>query len=265
MNSAADLATSPLCQQTARYSPAMPPFDRRAMLSAIALGVLATTMAPGAAADPVTPRGSRRHPAPDGLVEQLPGGGRRVAFTIDDGTNTDVVAAFARFCRDTGTRMTFFVNGANPSWTDNARALRPMVESGQIQMGNHTWSHPYITRLSPKEVADQIRRNADFLVSTYGVDGTPFFRPPYGRHTPDNDRVAADLGYHTITKWTDTVGDAKPITERELVAGAARAFQPGGIVLAHANLPTITRCYPQIIELIRSRNLQTVTLNDVFS
>jgi peptidoglycan/xylan/chitin deacetylase (PgdA/CDA1 family) len=59
-----------------------------------------------------------------------------------------------------------------------------MVESGQIQMGNHTWSHPYITKLSPKEVADQIRRNAEFLVSTYGVDGAPFFRPPYGRHTP---------------------------------------------------------------------------------
>ena len=37
------------------------------------------------------------------------------------------------------------------------------------------------------------------------------------------------------------------------------------IVLAHANLPTVTHCYDQLSQLIASRNLQTVTLNDVFS
>jgi peptidoglycan-N-acetylglucosamine deacetylase len=40
-------------------------------------------------------------------------------------------------------------------------------------------------------VADQIRRNADFL-PTYGVDGTPYFRPPYGRHTPTTHQIVAD-------------------------------------------------------------------------
>jgi peptidoglycan/xylan/chitin deacetylase (PgdA/CDA1 family) len=76
-----------------------------------------------------------------------------VAFTVDDGVSTEVVAAFARFCRDTGTRMTFFVNGVNASWTVNAPVLRPMVESGQVQLGNHTWSHPYLTKLADRDVA----------------------------------------------------------------------------------------------------------------
>ena len=203
-------------------------------------------------------------PAPTGLLTRLPGGGRQVAFTVDDGTSTEVVAAFAQFCRDTGTRITFFVNGVNASWTANARALRPMVDSGQVQLGNHTWSHPYLTKISAREVADQIQRNADFLTKTYGVDCTPFFRPPFGRHTVISDKIAADLGYRTITTWTDQVGDAKPTTEKDLVAGAARAFAPGRIVLAHANLPTITRCYGELVDVIRARNLQTVTLNDVF-
>jgi hypothetical protein len=35
-------------------------------------------------------------------------------------------------------------------------------------------------------------------------------------------------------------------------------------VLAHANLPTITRCYDRLAELIAERDLQTVTLDDVF-
>jgi hypothetical protein len=63
-----------------------------------------------------------------------------LALTVDDGVSSSVVAAFAQFCRDTGTRLTFFVNGVNPSWSDNAPALRPLVDSGQVQMANHTWS-----------------------------------------------------------------------------------------------------------------------------
>jgi hypothetical protein len=41
-----------------------------------------------------------------------------------------VVGAFAQFAHDTGTRLTFFINGANSSWSVNAPALRPMVDSG---------------------------------------------------------------------------------------------------------------------------------------
>lgn len=238
--------------------------DRRTLLGAIALGVLSAAGAGRAAADPVRPMSSRHVAAPYGLLTRLPQPGRRVAFTVDDGVSTEVVSAFVRFCRDSGTRLTFFVNGANASWTDNARALRPMVESGQIQLGNHTWSHPYLTRIGEREVADQISRNARFLVDTYGVDGRPYFRPPFGRHTTASDRIATDLGYRTITKWTEQVGDFTPLTERQLLAGAGKAFHPGNIVLAHANLPTITRCYGELLDLIAERGLQTVTLNDVF-
>jgi peptidoglycan-N-acetylglucosamine deacetylase len=49
----------------------------------------------------------------------------------------------------------------------------------------------------------------------------------------------------------------------QLVDNADKVFQPQQIVLAHANLPTITHCYPQLLDLIHSRNLQAVTLNDV--
>ncbi|WP_308204174.1 polysaccharide deacetylase family protein [Mycobacterium mantenii] len=188
-----------------------------------------------------------------------------MALTIDDGASVQVVGAFADFCRDSGIRLTFFVNGANSSWSVNAPALRPMVDAGQIQMGNHTWSHPDITRIGSAAVADQIRRNADFLRNTYGVDGTPYFRPPYGRHTPATDRIAADQGYTTITLWSGSIGDDVPLSDASLIAAAQKSLQPNQIVLGHANLPTVTHCFPQLIDIIHSRNLQTVTLNDVFA
>ena len=239
--------------------------DRRTMLCAIAAVLLGSaSRAVTAGASPIRwkiPLGPT--PAPAGVLFRLPGGGNQLALTVDDGTSVSVVGSFAQFCQDTGTRLTFFVNGVNPSWSVNAPALRPMVDSGQVQMANHTWSHKHLNRLGLGAVADEIRRNADFLRNTYGTDGTPYFRPPYGEHNAAIDQVAADQGYTTITMWSATLGDSARENEASLLANASRSFQPQQIVLAHANLPTITHCYPQLIDLIRSRNLQTVTLNDV--
>jgi peptidoglycan/xylan/chitin deacetylase (PgdA/CDA1 family) len=240
--------------------------NRRAMLCAIAVTVLAAASRAGAAgAGPVRwkiPLG--RIPAPAGVLTRLPGDGNQMALTVDDGVSVPVVGAFAQFAHDTGTRLTFFINGANSSWSVNAPALRPMVDSGQVQMANHTWSHPHLNRIGLAAVADQIRRNADFLNNTYGTDGTPFFRPPYGVHNADTDRVAADQGYSTITMWSGDLLDWRPESQTALIANANKYFQPGQIVLTHANLPTITGSYSQLLDLIHSRNLQTVTLNDVF-
>ena len=99
----------------------------------------------------------------------LPGEGSELALTIDDGTSSEVVAAFVAFAADSGVRLTFFPNGCYRSWTDNAAALRPLVESGQVAFGNHTWSHPDLTTLGDQEVAEEITRNQDFLRTTFGV------------------------------------------------------------------------------------------------
>ena len=247
------------------YDRTMARVDRRTMLAAIAAGVIAAVTRPPVAGAVRLMVPLARVPAPVGVLTKLPGEGNQLALTVDDGVSSAVVGAFGQFCRDTGTRLTFFANGVNASWSDNAAALRPMVDSGQIQIANHTWSHPYLNKISLTAVHDQIQRNADFLRNTYGTDGTPYFRPPYGVHNSDTDRVAADLGYTTVTLWSGTVGDSLPETPANLVACAARSFSPQQIVLAHANLPTVTHCYDQLSQLIASRNLQTVTLNDVFA
>lgn len=246
------------------------------MLRAVAISVLAAAAATGTAqadrgrpgSGDLPPRQGGgppgRIPAPAGVLTRLPGDGNQLALTIDDGTNTAVVAAFAEFCRDSGVRLTFFPNGVNRSWTANAALLRPMVDSGQIALGNHTWSHPKITKLSKAAVADEISRNADFLRNTYGTDGTPFFRPPYGLHNADSDQVAADLGYTTITMWSANIGDSRPENEQQLVSFARDSFQPQQIVLGHANLLPVTHTYATLLDIINSRGLQTVTLTDVF-
>lgn len=161
-------------------------------------------------------------------------------------------------------RLTYFVNGTYRSWSDNAPLLRPLVESGQIQLGNHTYSHPDLTTLAPARIADEIRRNDAFLTKTYRIDARPFLWPPYGRHNPAVDAVAADLGYTVTTMWSGSLADSTMITEDYIVKMAETYFRPQNIVVGHLNHLPVTHVYGQLVDLIRDRGLRTVTLNDVF-
>jgi len=206
-----------------------------------------------------------RVPAPRGVITALPGTGNLLALTVDDGTSSDVVAAYTKFCTDTGFRLTFFVNGVNRSWTENAPALRPLVESGQVLLANHTWSYPDITSLSRTALHEEIARNDTFVRTTYGVTGLPFFRPPYGHHNPTTDQVAADLGYPTTALWKGSLADSSIITEDFLLGLARQWFQPQHIVIGHASHPAVTHTYPQLLDIITQRGLRTVTLADVYT
>lgn len=200
----------------------------------------------------------------DGILHALPGDGDLLALTVDDGVSSDVVRLYTQFAKDTGIRLTYFVNGVNDSWTDNLALLRPLVESGQIQLANHTWSHPDLTTISSSEIADELTRNDRFIANSYGAVAKPFFRPPYGNHNETVRAVAADLGYTATTLWNGSLADSKEITEDYIKQMADKYFQPQSIVIGHLNHMPVTHVYGTLVDLIRTRNLRTVTLNDVF-
>ncbi len=212
---------------------------------------------------PVQPPGTL--PPPIGVVDRLPGTGTRLALTIDDGVSSAVVGAFAELAADTGLRLTFFPNGRYRSWTDNARALRPLVESGQVALGNHTWGHPDLRTLDDASVAEEITRNRRFLADVFGAGETPFFRPPYGSHDARIDRIAADCGHPTVAMWEGTLADHRVLTPDELLAAARQWFAAQSIVIGHANHATVTTVFDELVALLEQRSLETVTLADVWT
>jgi peptidoglycan-N-acetylglucosamine deacetylase len=203
---------------------------------------------------------------PGPVIDRIPGPGDRLALTIDDGVSSEVVAGYLQFARDTGARLTFFVNGIRPSWTENASQLRPLIETGQVQVANHSWSHPSLVTLSDSDVALQIDKNEQFLRQTYGVSGRPFLRPPYGDYNDHTRQIAADHGYWVTTMWYGSLGDSEStVTEAEVLSNARQWLNAQSIVIGHANLPTITKVYGQLADIIRERRLQMVTLNEAFN
>jgi peptidoglycan/xylan/chitin deacetylase (PgdA/CDA1 family) len=251
--------------------------QRRRFLLLVAAGLVGTAVS-GDTVGPVTPE---RHapprarpvtaaPAPPaveppaGVVDRLPGTGTRLALTIDDGTSSEVVAAFCTLAVATGIRLTFVPNGCYRSWEKNGQLLQQLIDAGQVAMGNHTWSHPDLTTLSDDQVAEEIGRNRDWLRSTFGVRDTPFFRPPFGAHDQRTDRIAAEQGHPTIAMWRGTLADHRVLSGDELLAAAQRWFTAQTIVVGHANQFPVVTVFDRLLALIAERRLQTVTLADVW-
>ena len=198
-------------------------------------------------------------------ITEIPIPGPYMAWTIDDGTDPDVVLAYVQMAAQTGNRLTFFLNGNQPSWTVHASRLRPLVESGQIQLGNHTWSHPDLRALSTAGIQDQLQRNEDFIQATYGVSAKPFYRPPFGYLNGHVRNAASAIGYTAPTLWYGSLSDSSVLTSDQVAAFGDQWFGAGRVVIAHANHPAVIGAMPHLVDLVAQRGLRTVTLRDVFA
>ena len=149
-------------------------------------------------------------------------------------------------------------------WEPHASTLRPLIETGQVQIGNHTYSHLDVTKLSSSKVRSELTRNEDWIERTFGVTARPWYRPPFGTHDSRTDEIAGELGFTQVLMWNGSFGDARLLTSQQLMQQATRYLRGGNIVLGHANHPTLTHLFDEISALIKDRGLTTVTLDEMF-
>lgn len=210
------------------------------------------------------PTGLVKDPLPVGKFNTVPEAGKAFAMTVDDGENGTVLKGYCDLAAATGMRLTFFANGNSPGWREQADVVRPLVASGQAFIGNHTWSHPYLTKISDAEIETEIRRNEEFLYATFGVTGRPFCRPPFGAYDARVTKVLARLGYPSIVMWSGSIGDSSRVTPEFIIDMAKQYFTPGKIVLGHADFEPVLSVMDQFPTLIADRGLTSVHLGDVY-
>ncbi|MGL6300109.1 polysaccharide deacetylase family protein [Streptococcus iniae] len=60
----------------------------------------------------------------------------------------------------------------------NEDLVKKVKEAGH-EIGNHSWDHPNLTKLSPDQVSFQIK-NTNMAIEKVTGKAPIFFRPPYG-------------------------------------------------------------------------------------
>lgn len=236
--------------------------------SASATGSATGTASPTAAASK-TATAASSNPVPvarawTGPQTGLPGEGKYIAWTVDDGADPEVVRAYAEFARRTGTRLTFFINGQYPAFRQHRDLLLPLVKSGQLQIANHTYSHAALTSLTDEQIVQELTRNEEEIVRLFGVSSKPYFRPPYGYYDARVLAAAASCGFTRPVLWYGSLADSSNISSAEVYAYAEKYALAQHIVIGHLNYRGVVSELDRIRGLLDRRGLTTVTIRDYY-
>jgi peptidoglycan/xylan/chitin deacetylase (PgdA/CDA1 family) len=224
----------------------------RALALLMALGpVLAVAAAPG----PVqaVPRPQHRMPSPAARAAPRPCSSGLVALTFDDGPSRAATARLVQILTARRVPATFFMLGQHVR-ADPADA-RLVARSGFV-VGNHTWSHPVLTRLGNAAVRAELVSTRNEL-RRQGIRPSTLMRPPYGAI---NARVRGVVRQQRLVPvlWTIDSRDWADGTPRQIAARVlGRLHQHRtNIVLQHDGVrrsPISVSAVPSIIDGARRR------------
>ncbi len=153
---------------------------------------------------------------------------RSMVLSFDDGPDPRYTPGILRTLKAHDVRAMFFVCGEMAA--DHKDLLRRMSDEGHV-VGNHTWSHPLMTKLSRSAIRSQMERTCEVIEEAYG-ERPGWFRAPYGAWNRAVFEVGADLGMEPLAWTVDTLDWKTPgagYIERRVIKGAG----PGVVVLAH--------------------------------
>ncbi len=203
---------------------------------------------------------------PRGCIDHLPKSeNRRLAWTVDDGASLHALRGYVDMLeKHPEIRMTMFVLAGASSWKKLARPLAELAATGQLQLANHTVNHHDMTKLSNRKIKQELVLASRFIEDQFGVDPGPYWRPPYGYIDSHLIRVARDLGYTKPVLWFGSTASNSGVKPSTVWSNCKKWMTNGRIVIDHANSDSTVVNFGRIRELLASRELETVTLNDVF-
>lgn len=146
-----------------------------------------------------------------------------VYLTFDDGPRPIYTSQILTALRQHGAKATFFMVGksvkAHPALVRDVRARGHAI-------GNHTYSHPDLTKLTRAQITTE-------LASTDALLGwRRCFRPPYGALNANVRSVAAARGQR-IVLWTVDPRDWSRPGSSVIVSRVLTNIRPGSVVLFH--------------------------------
>jgi peptidoglycan-N-acetylglucosamine deacetylase len=126
----------------------------------------------------------------------------QIALTFDDGPNPAWTPRLLDILAEHNVHATFFMVG---KFAKSERELARRVADAGHLIGNHTWSHPDLSRTRDANVLDELTRTNDILAS---ITGKPvrYFRPPFGARRPYVLKLARQLGLIPVT-WNAMTKD----------------------------------------------------------
>jgi cellulose synthase/poly-beta-1,6-N-acetylglucosamine synthase-like glycosyltransferase/peptidoglycan/xylan/chitin deacetylase (PgdA/CDA1 family)/spore germination protein YaaH len=192
-----------------------------------------------------------------------------VTLTFDDGPDPKWTPKILDILKAHNLKAAFFILGIQAE--NNPDLVRRIINEGH-EIGNHTYTHPNISEVSPKQI--QLEFNAtQFLLESITGHSTILCRPPYNADSNPArlkeilplKQIQDDLDYLIVMENIDPEDWARPGTEA-IIDRIKEQRDMGNIILLHdagGNRSQTVEALPRIIDYLETRGDHIVSLSEL--
>jgi peptidoglycan/xylan/chitin deacetylase (PgdA/CDA1 family) len=184
-----------------------------------------------------------------------------IAMTFDDGPSAENTPRLLEMLKQRNIKATFFLIGQNVA--ANPNIVKQILADGN-EIGNHTWTHPQLSKLSDDKVTAEITKTQDAIKDASGYTPT-LLRPPYGAITArQREWISSQFGLNVILWSIDPFDWKRPgaavITQRIL-----SQVRPGAIILSHDIHKQTVDAMPATLDGLIAKGYKFVTVSQLIA
>ena len=180
-----------------------------------------------------------------------------VALTFDDGPSPRCTPQLLDGLKERGVRATFFVVGCQVV-KDPDIVIRMAAEGHQV--GNHSYDHKELDKLSCGEAAEDMQRNNDLLCQLLG-EGDYWVRPPYGLLSQE-EMAALTV---PIINWSVDTEDWKSKDAEKILDIIYRDAGDGDIILLHDRYLNSVDAALRAVDHLQQQGYRFVTVAELLA
>ena len=172
---------------------------------------------------------------------------KRIYLTFDAGYENGYTPTILDTLKKQNVPAAFFVVG---HYLESAPDLvKRMIAEGHT-VANHTYSHPDMSAIAGEDAfLHELGRVEEAYKKITKQQMPKFYRPPQGKYSEQNLKMACAAGYHTFfwsLAYVDWQTDQQPTREQALDKLIGR-IHPGAVILLHSTSATNAQVLEEVI------------------
>lgn len=180
---------------------------------------------------------------------------KMIALTVNVAWGNEYLPSMIKTLKKTHAEATFFLEGR---WTKNNPSLARMIVEEGYEVGNHSYSHPDMSKLSQLENQEELEKT-NSVIEAVTKQKVKWFAPPSGSWNDSVVKLAKEMDMETILWTADTIDWQKP-SPSTIVQRVVRKAENGAIVLMHPTEST-AEALETIIEELQATGYEVVDIS----
>ncbi len=182
----------------------------------------------------------------------------RIAISFDCAWGVEHTDDILKNLEEGNVKATFFTV---EFWAKEHPDYLKKVSDAGHEIGTHSATHSYMSRLSESEIKGELRSSADAITAVTGKT-VELFRPPFGDYDDLLIDTANAMGLYPI-QWDVDSLDWKDLTASDIAERVISRVKSGSIILCHNNGLHTAEALPIIIDTLKAKGFTFVPIGEL--